>query len=157
MKCATIHYPELRDFAEKVWPKSRWDRKPKGQPKPSTIRAWRAKLRCAGPGHRKAGKALWREARREFYRHRRKMLSDWCAPNPAPDGGGCWVIPEWCVFAESGGSWTADNPTSDARGPYQLLGHGEPWPVTTRAQAMEHHRIAGALYAAGGLGPWVAC
>lgn len=83
--------------------------------------------------------------------------SNWCSPDPAPDGAGCWVIPAWCVEAESGGSWTADNPGSDARGPYQLLGHGEPWPVVTRAQAMEHHRIAADLYASSGLDPWVAC
>lgn len=100
------------------------------------------------------------EALRERLKDRvaeEKSGGSWCAPNPAPDGGGCWVIPEWCVQAESGGSWTADNPSSDARGPYQLLGHGEPWPVVTRAQAMEHHRIAADLYASQGLGPWVAC
>lgn len=87
----------------------------------------------------------------------RNGSADWCSPSPHPQGAGCWVIPAWCVRAESGGRWDAHNPTSPARGPYQLLSHGEPWPVRTRAQAMEHHRIARALYRAGGLLPWVAC
>lgn len=82
--------------------------------------------------------------------------SNWCSPDPAPDGGGCWEIPVACVMAESGGSWTAENPSSPARGPYQLLGHGEPWPVTTYKQAMAHHRIAEDLRASQGMEPWVA-
>lgn len=89
-------------------------------------------------------------------KYEKAYQNNWCAPHPAPDGGGCWVIPETCVEAESGGSWTSHNPTSPARGPYQLNQHGEPWPVTTRSQAMEHHRIAAGLYASQGLGPWVA-
>lgn len=92
-------------------------------------------------------------------RHRLKAKleaeSSWCSPDPAPDGGGCWEIPVACVMDESGGSWTAYNP-SGARGAYQLLGHGEPWPVTTRAQALEHHDIAEDLRASQGMSPWVA-
>jgi len=76
---------------------------------------------------------------------------------PFPGGGTYWAIPYWCVLKESGGSWSADNPSSDARGAYQLLGHGEPWPVNNWADKMAHHRIAGALYASSGLQPWVAC
>lgn len=103
------------------------------------------KTRHAIGDYRKKLKARW------------EAKQSWCSPTPAPDGGGCWEIPEWCVQAESGGSWTAHNPTSPARGPYQLNQHGEPWPVTTREQAMEHHRIAAQLYASSGLQPWVAC
>lgn len=141
-------------FVEKVWRLILWQR---GKPKLTTVRAYRDKLRCAGPGNRKALKRRWRLSRRTFFKYRHKMLYDWCSPHPHPEGNGCWVIPAWCVSNESGERWTAHNPTSPARGPYQLLSHGEPWPVTTRAQALEHHRIAAALYAAGGLGPWVAC
>lgn len=70
---------------------------------------------------------------------------------------GRWAIPGWCVIAESGGSWGAHNPTSAARGAYQLLGHGEPWPVNSMADKMVHHRIARDLYLASGLNPWTAC
>ena len=97
--------------------------------------------------------------RHRFKEHRKRKLAaaeSWCSRRPHPDGGGCWVIPAWCVEAESGGSWSAYNP-SGASGPYQLLGHGQPFPVSNRDQAMAHHRIARGLYANQGLGPWVAC
>lgn len=123
------------------------------EPKAGLIRKAQAHKRCI----------LIAKVRRQIEDLRDRLKADqredpgsWCAPNPAPDGAGCWVIPAWCVEAESGGSWTAYNP-SGASGPYQLLGHGQPWPVTTRAQAMAHHRIAAQLYASQGLGPWVAC
>lgn len=159
--CKHIRYPELRRFATKSWRLIRWE---DGKPE-KAIDAWPKKLRCAaGPGHRKAGKERWRDAQRVFLEHRKRKLAerrhvthDWCSPDPHPEGEGCWEIPAWCVRAESGESWTAHNPTSPARGPYQLLSHGEPWPVTNWREAMEHHRIAESLYAAGGLGPWVAC
>ena len=81
--------------------------------------------------------------------------SGWCSPTPIASGGGCWEIPVGCVMSESGGSWGAANP-SGAVGPYQLLGHGAPFPVTTYDQAQAHHRIAAGLYASSGLAPWVA-
>lgn len=95
-----------------------------------------------------------RNARRARVLHVRR---DWCSPDPHPDGAGCWEIPAWCVSNESGADWTAHNPRSPARGAYQLLGHGEPWPVDSWQDAMAHHRIAEGLYAARGLQPWVAC
>lgn len=153
---------QTRPFTAKVWRLIRWTR---GQPKPTTIRIYRQRLICAaGPHHRAAIRARWRASKRAFYRHRAEkraerlhVTRDWCSPDPHPEGEGCWEIPAWCVRAESGESWTAHNPTSPARGPYQLLSHGEPWPVTDWREAMEHHRIAERLYAEGGLGPWVAC
>lgn len=99
--------------------------------------------------------ALWE--RREAHRQRLRVTRDWCSPDPHPLGAGCWEIPVSCVFAESGGSWSAHNPTSPARGAYQLNQHGEPWPVDSWQDAMVHHRIAEGLYAARGLQPWVAC
>lgn len=71
-------------------------------------------------------------------------------------GGHKWAIPWDIVACESGGSWAADNPSSDARGPYQLLGHGEPWPVVSKHDKRMHHIIAGRLYNGGaGRGAWV--
>ena len=91
----------------------------------------------------------------EYARDQRQSAKSWCSPTPIASGAGCWEIPVSCVMSESGGSWSAANP-SGAVGPYQLLGHGAPYPVTSRAQAMEHHRIAASLYASQGLAPWVA-
>jgi hypothetical protein len=72
-----------------------------------------------------------------------------------PCYGGMWAIPCSIIGCESGGSWTAHNPHSPARGPYQLLGHGEPWPVRTDADRLAHHRIASQLWNGGaGRGQW---
>lgn len=145
----------LRAFADKTYRLIRWER---GKPPQRVRAAHKRHVRCAaGPGHRRAIRRYWRKRERAFFAYRRKQLSDWCAPNPHPDGEGCWVIPASCVRAESGESWAAHNPTSPARGAYQLLGHGEPWPVDSREDALEHHAIAEGLYGDGGLGPWVAC
>lgn len=57
-----------------------------------------------------------------------------------------------CIGQESGFSWRAHNPSSPARGAYQLLGHGEPWPANTRRKQLRHYRIAAALPR----GAWVA-
>lgn len=122
-------------------------------PKRSEIRSFQQQKLCIRD--KQVRKSL--AALRDRLKAKLEARQSWCSPHPDPAGAGCWVIPASCVMAESGGSWTAQNPASPARGPYQLLSHGEPWPVTTRAQAMEHHRIAAALYASSGLSPWVAC
>jgi hypothetical protein len=68
---------------------------------------------------------------------------------------GKWAIPEYIVMCESGGSWSAANP-SGAIGPYQLLNKGAVWPVVTKADKLEHHRIASDLWAGGaGASHWV--
>jgi len=95
---------------------------------------------------------------RSFRKYRHKRLKDsgsWCAPHPHPLGAGCWVIPASIVLCESGGSWSAYNP-SGALGPYQLLGWGAPFPVRSRTQAMQHHAIASRVWAGGsGRSNWV--
>jgi hypothetical protein len=66
-----------------------------------------------------------------------------------------WAIPYSIVACESGGSWTAANP-SGAVGPYQLLGWGAPYPATTWPLKMANHRIASQVYAGGaGRSNWV--
>lgn len=66
------------------------------------------------------------------------------------------AVPCWIIMRESRGSWTAWNPQPvhgfHARGFYQLLGHGEPWPVIVRShyetlkRKLAHHRIAAHLW-----------
>lgn len=66
---------------------------------------------------------------------------------------GKWAIPWPIVRCESGGSWGARN-ASGAEGPYQLLGHGQPWPVRTLADKIRHHEIALSLWRSSGSSPW---
>jgi hypothetical protein len=141
-----------RSWAERKWE----DKTPVSQRQAKRIENHR---RCARSGKaQRSMVSMAKRQRRQFRDYRQAKLAagrSWCAPSPHPSGAGCWEIPATCVYAESGGSWSAYNP-SGAVGPYQLLGHGAPFPVYTREQAMVHHRIAESLYNASGLGPWVA-
>lgn len=116
--------------------------------KPAQKRWFRWHLRCIE--HDPTDRTLrhyQRAEKRSFYRYRRS-------------GGpltpyGQWAIPEYIVACESGGSWSAYNP-SGALGPYQLLGWGAPFPANSWAKRMAHHRIAGSLWAGGsGASHWV--
>lgn len=70
---------------------------------------------------------------------------------------GRWAIPCSIVYCESKYSWGAIN-GSGARGPYQLLGKPDPWPVRTRAHRLAHHRIAAGLWRGGaGSSHWQQC
>jgi peptidoglycan hydrolase CwlO-like protein len=72
---------------------------------------------------------------------------------------GEWAIPAAIVMCESGGSFTAVNPTSGAGGAYQILpstwrlygGEGLP----QDAPPAEQHRIAALIWADSGAGAWV--
>jgi hypothetical protein len=141
-------------FIEKVWDKSRWDRKPKGQPKPSTMQAWRAKLRCAaGPGHRRAAKHAWRRAQRAFYAHRRAEL--WrvrVTPFPGP-GGTWWSTPYPLVVCESGADY------GKPYGAYSILDPAwADWGGRTahagEASKKEQDRVAAVGWAMYGDGAW---
>jgi len=74
-------------------------------------------------------------------------------PFPGP-GGTRWAIPWYIVACESHGRWDAWN-RSGAIGPYQLLGHGAPWPANTPGRRRAHHRIARQLWLRYGSRPWV--
>ena len=140
---------QSRAFVQRVWDRSRWGR---GSPHPAALKAWRHKLKCAGPANRVAMHRYWQRQRRRYGRYRALRLIA-----PYPGNGEWWAIPYAIVYCESGtsGLWSAENP-SGAEGPYQLLGHGQPWPVTSWHDKMAHHRIAAALSAAEGTAPWVA-
>lgn len=77
--------------------------------------------------------------------------------NPADWTPNGWAIPAHIVSCESGGSWSAYNP-SGALGPYQFYGWPIPWPVTNYAEAQQHHAMAAKLWAGGsGASHWSAC
>lgn len=87
--------------------------------------------------------------------HRRKKQWRWVAYIDRITPYGKWAIPPYIVMCESGGAWSAYNP-SGASGPYQLLGWGAPMPANTTARQATHHRIAARLWAGGrGASHWV--
>lgn len=89
------------------------------------------------------------------YKRQREYREQLASLTPFPGPGGTrWAVPYYIVACESHGNWNAANP-SGAIGPYQLLGHGAPWPVRTEADRLAHHRIARALYLSYGSSPWV--
>jgi septal ring factor EnvC (AmiA/AmiB activator) len=73
--------------------------------------------------------------------------------------GGPFTIPTYIVMCESGGNYSALNPSSGAGGAYQILpstwelygGQGEP----QSAPKAEQDRIAGEIWADSGTGAWV--
>jgi hypothetical protein len=95
-------------------------------------------------------KKTWQRERLRFGRYRKfRQVA------PYPGLGTYWAVPACVVSAESGGSWTAANP-SGAVGPYQLLGWGAPYPARTWKQKMANHRIAAEVWAGGsGASNWV--
>jgi hypothetical protein len=109
------------------------------------------KLRsCAVGPALPAMRRRWQDEKRTLYRY-----SAFRHVAPYPGGGTYWAVPYYIVACESGGSWTAANP-SGAVGPYQLLGWGAPYPAVTWAEKMANHRIAAEVYAGGaGASNWV--
>jgi hypothetical protein len=73
--------------------------------------------------------------------------------------GGPYAIPTYIVMCESGGNYSALNPSSGAGGAYQILpstwelygGQGEP----QNAPKAEQDRIAGEIWADSGPSAWV--
>lgn len=108
------------------------------------------------------GCASSRKASRNMLRFQREQSADRryrvqvSSLTPFQCSFGRFAIPCGIVACESlsSGLWSAANP-SGAIGPYQLLGHGAPWPVRTAADRLAHHRIARNLYLSQGSGPWV--
>lgn len=68
----TCTAPVFRPFSAKVWNLDRWRR---GQPKAKTIEAQRRRVKCAGPGHRRAMQHRWRADKRAYYAERGRCRS----------------------------------------------------------------------------------
>lgn len=136
----------FESFSERVWRLDRWQR---GKPRPKALQARRRRLSCAPRPHRRAMKRTWARDRVSYGRYR-----EFRQVAPYPGGGTWWAIPYYIVACESGGSWSAYNP-SGAAGPYQLLGWGAPYPADTWREKMANHRIAAGLWDDYGNSPWV--
>lgn len=71
---ALVTAKQFQPFSIKVWRLIYWERED-GEPKPSTVKAQRHKLKCAaGPGHQEAMKKRWRKDKKAFYQHRAEVL-----------------------------------------------------------------------------------
>jgi hypothetical protein len=137
---------EYREQVRRVWRFSHVDGDFRAQP----VKRGRLKLErrreCAfsEPAHRKM----------TGYTSRRVALWRWHRRIDAITPYGKWAIPPYIVYCESGGSWSAYNP-SGASGPYQLLGWGAPMPANTAWARARHHEIAARVLRIQGLSAWV--
>jgi hypothetical protein len=139
---------EQQTLARRVFALHKWqDKTPVG---PGRLKQMALLRGCADQRALKPMVNSWHDYKARFFRYRALRLIA-----PYPGAGTWWAIPYAIVSCEGGSGWTAAN-SSGAEGPYQLLGHGQPWPVTSWHDKMEHHRIAASLYASSGKGPWVA-
>jgi hypothetical protein len=87
---------------------------------------------------------------RDFKEYRAyRLITPYDGPN-----GTHWAIPFSIVACESyGGSWSASN--GSHVGPYQLSwAWNPPWPVTSFADQLAHHRIAHMLWTNYGASQW---
>lgn len=143
--------PNFRHFSAEVWRLPNWER---GTPPHSTIQAQRRKLKCAPLGHRKAMQRVWRADRAAYFAHRRAERERLTVTPYNCGSAGRSAIPCAVMFCESGGSYTARNP-SGAYGRYQLM--PEWWSNLGREPTpAEQDRIAAELWAGGaGAGNWV--
>jgi hypothetical protein len=97
----------------------------------------------------------WQSSKRAYFEHRRRERAR-DAITPYPGGGREWAIPFYIVACESGGDYHAQNPTSSARGAYQMLdttyaAYCSACDWSPADQDLAAHR----LYREAGAGPWV--
>jgi hypothetical protein len=160
-----LSLPAFEKFAGSVWEKARWER---GAPKAKTIAAARQYLYCSrGSGKRGELKQRWEVLRAEFFDYRELKIAqrERLRYLPYACGGGtrsaisCSIM--WC---ESGGSYTARNPSSTAGGKYQILdsswvayggaSYADSHPAAVAPPA-EQDRVAAAIWADVGSSAWV--
>lgn len=99
----------FKAFSAKVWDHDKWQR---GMPKAIVLDAYKKRLGCAPPGHKKAMKHRWRTDKKSYFRHRSNELFR-VRVTPyygCTTLGGCkwWAIPSYIVDCESGGDYTPD-------------------------------------------------
>lgn len=148
-------------FSGRVWAPKLWHR---GAPPKATIAAAHHRIGCApSAGHRKAMKATWRRDRGDYFAHRHAE-QERIRYTPYSCATGRSAIPCSIMECESGGSYTAKNPTSSAGGKYQILdttwrdyggAHYSGTHPAAEAPPAEQDRIAAEIWADSGGGAWV--
>lgn len=141
---------EFTPFAKQVWRPEKWER---GKPKDAVIRHMRWMRKCAaGPGHRKAMKRVWKQAKGAFMDERQYQVAI------SPPGIGTL---EAIAACESGGDPSIVSSDGSYRGKYQfdygtwesVGGSGDP----AAAPEKEQDERAAALYNMSGSSPWPVC
>lgn len=112
----TQHHPtpvtctvqSLRPFSHQVWDPAKWER---GMPSEGVLEAYKRRLECAPPAHKKAMKATWGRDKTVFFKHRAKeKFRVKYTPYHECFTAGCdWAIPTWSVYCESGGGLASEN------------------------------------------------
>ena len=154
----------FKPFSADVWSLKQWKRR---EVPSKTLKAERERLRCAAsPSHRKAMKRTWRRDKREFkvyqrqrFQERREQLelTPYAFGEPTIERV---AIPPYVVECETQGyygpsRWLAVNPSSGAKGPYQLL-------PSTYYEAcsscdwshLDQHRVASVVWQRSGGSEW---
>lgn len=118
-------------------------------------RSWQGHKLCIGIPNVRQQIGSHRDSESQRYDRRLRAERFRAKYTPYRCGNSWWAIPCSIIACESGFSWGAANP-SGAVGPYQLLGWGAPYPVTSRADKRAHHRIAASVWRGGaGRSNWV--
>lgn len=87
--------------------------------------------------------------------HARRKVWRWHRHIDAITVYGPWSVPSYVIACESGGSWSAYNP-SGAAGVYQIMPFwGRPFPVRSARDMAAHHVLAARIWDSGrGAGNW---
>lgn len=147
----------FRPFSRSVWRLPNWER---GAPPVEVIQAQRRRLRCAGPGNRKAMQKRWSQDHRLYVHYRRRQLAAQDEIQSTIDAVGMGTL-EAIAACESGGSPTAVSASGTYRGKYQfdygtwasVGGSGDP---AAAPEAEQDYRAA-LLYLRSGSAPWPVC
>lgn len=149
----------FRPFAAQVWAPELWQR---GNPPKRVVAAYKRRLRCAGPGNRRAMEKTWRRDKAAYFAYRHEIRSR-LRYLPENCGGYRSAIPCYIVACESGGNYGAENPSSTAGGKYQILDTtwydygGVHYPYShpaAHAPPAEQDRIAYAIFQDSGPSAW---
>lgn len=163
-KCS-ITFRKSKKFIGKVWSLDKWKR---GKPGRAALSAYKHRLICAaGPGHRKAMKALWRREKKSYNEHRKYKLK-WGSCTDAGPVGDCIhgaavtysADESWMInVSQCESSWDryAQNP-SGSSGLFQFL--PSTWETTPYGNkdiwSVKYQSLAAAwMYVVGRSGEWV--
>lgn len=143
----TCTVQSLRPFSHQVWDPAKWER---GMPSEGVLEAYKRRLRCAPPAHKKAMKATWGRDKKGYFTYRIYRTNNPWYGCTSYSGCGYYAIPAPIVDCESGGRFNdpsapnggysmLDNPhqgvpTWESWRPNWANGYASPWEAPRRAQ-----------------------